>query len=58
MIDCIAEICLIEWSSDLTTYIPEAFDITIWTSATKFSRLTKPLGGFGFGFLFQRFFLN
>ena len=58
MVEWIAEIFLIEWSSDLTTYIPEAFDISIWNSLTKFSRSTRPLGGLLFGFTFQKFFLG
>lgn len=58
MVEWIAEIFLIEWSSDLTTYVPEAFDTTVWNSATKMSRSTRPLGGFLFGFLIQRTFLN
>nr|YP_009238428.1 cell division protein [Kirchneriella aperta]AMO00963.1 cell division protein [Kirchneriella aperta] len=58
MVEWIAEIFLIEWSSDLITYVPEAFDTTLWNSVTKFSRATLPFGGFVFGFLMQRIFLN
>lgn len=58
MVEWIAEIFLIEWSSDLTTYVPEAFDTSIWNSTTKFSRSTKPFGGFIFGFITQKIFLG
>nr|AMN09283.1 cell division protein [Ourococcus multisporus] len=58
MVEWIAEVFLIEWSSDLTTYIPEAFDTSIWNSVTKFSRSTRPLGGLVFGFTFQKIFLS
>lgn len=58
MVDWIAEIFLIEWSSDVTTYIPEAFDTSVWNSMTKFSRSTRPFGGFVFGFITQKMFLG
>ena len=58
MVEWIAEIFLIEWSSDLTTYVPEAFDTSISNSVTKFSRSTRPFGGFIFGFITQKIFLG
>jgi SpoVK/Ycf46/Vps4 family AAA+-type ATPase len=58
MVAWIADIFLIEWSSDITTYIPEAFDRDIWISVKKGSRSTRFIGSLPFGFLMQRMILN
>jgi len=38
MIEWIALIFLIEWSSDIITFIPDTFDISVWKSSNKFFR--------------------
>ena len=58
MVTWIAEIFLIEWSADLTTYVPEAFDTASWTSLTKFSRSLRSISGIPGGFFLQRFLLQ
>lgn len=58
MVAWIADIFLIEWSSDMTTYIPEAFDRDIFQSLKKVSRSTRFMGGLPFGFFLQRMILN
>ena len=58
MVEWIADIFLIEWSSDLITYLPEAFDTHLNQSLTKLSRGLRPLSVFPFGFLAQRIFLE
>lgn len=58
MVDWIAEVFLIEWTSDIYSYVPEAFDTATWTSMTKFSRSARFFYGLPFGFLVQRFFLE
>lgn len=58
MVAWIADIYLIEWSSEITSYVPEAFDAEIWQSFEKFSRVFKFFGYLPFGFLAQRFFLT
>ena len=55
MVDWIAEIFLIEWTSDMNSYIPEAFETAGWTSFTKFSRSTRFFYSLPFGFMTQRF---
>lgn len=58
MVAWIADIFLIEWSSDITTYIPEAFDRDIWISMKKVSRSTRFIGTLPFSFIMQRMVLN
>ena len=58
MVAWIADIFLIEWSSDITTYIPEAFDRDIWISLKKVSRYTRFMGTLPFSFIMQRMVLN
>jgi len=58
LVDWIAEVFLVEWTSDVHTYVPEAFDTGIWNSTTKFSRSARFFYGFPFGFVVQRFFLE
>nr|YP_009238222.1 cell division protein [Chlorotetraedron incus]AMO01100.1 cell division protein [Chlorotetraedron incus] len=45
MIEWIAQIFLIEWSSDISTFIPETLDTNFWNSFQKFSRSSRILGG-------------
>lgn len=58
MVNWIAEIFLIEWTADLTSYVPETFDEQIWNSVVKFSRLTRAFPPFVSSFFMQRFFLS
>nr|YP_009364013.1 cell division protein [Pediastrum duplex]AQU64394.1 cell division protein [Pediastrum duplex] len=44
MIEWIAQIFLIEWSSDPSSFIPETFDMYFWYSFQKFFRNTRILG--------------
>jgi SpoVK/Ycf46/Vps4 family AAA+-type ATPase len=44
MIEWIAQIFLIEWSSDISTFIPETFDMYFWNSFQKFFRHSRILG--------------
>lgn len=41
MIEWIASLFLLEWSSDITTFVPETLDIYTWNSFKKFSRGTS-----------------
>nr|YP_009185188.1 cell division protein [Bracteacoccus giganteus]ALO63498.1 cell division protein [Bracteacoccus giganteus] len=52
MIDWIAQIFLVEWSSDILTYLPEALDSSIWNSHVLLSRSSRIAGPIGF--LLQR----
>lgn len=52
MIEWIAQLFLVEWSSDITTFVPESFDIYTWRSFTKLSRGSRIFSVFGF--LMQR----
>nr|YP_009238400.1 cell division protein [Bracteacoccus aerius]AMO01278.1 cell division protein [Bracteacoccus aerius] len=52
LIEWIAQIFLVEWSSDIMTYLPEALDSSIWNSYVKLSRSSKITGPVGF--LLQR----
>lgn len=54
MVDWIADLFLVEWSSDVTTYVPEAFDRSLSVSFKKWSRGTRVFGQLPFGFLMQR----
>lgn len=58
MVTWIAELFLVEWTSDVTTYLPEAFDKEIWTSFFKISRSTRFFSGLEFGFFNQRLTLT
>jgi len=44
MIEWIAQIFLIEWSSDISTFIPETFDMYFWNTFQKFFRYSRILG--------------
>nr|YP_009238148.1 cell division protein [Chromochloris zofingiensis]AMO01026.1 cell division protein [Chromochloris zofingiensis] len=48
LIEWIAQFFLLEWSSDINTFVPETFDIYTWTSFSKFSRSLKIFGPLGF----------
>jgi hypothetical protein len=48
MIESIAQVFLIEWISDICTFIPETLDKNLWESFQKISRPTKLLGFFYF----------
>jgi len=52
MIDWIAQLFLVEWSSDIPSFVPESFDIYTWRSFTKISRGSRIFSLFGF--LLQR----
>lgn len=58
MVDWIADIFLIEWSSDITTYVPEAFDMNVGISFKKWSRGTRFFGNLPAGFILQRLIFN
>jgi len=58
MVAWIADIFLLEWSAHFTSYVPEAFDTTSWTSLTKFSRSIRLFTGIPGSFLIQRFFFR
>ena len=58
MVDWIADIFLVEWSADLTTYIPEAFDRDVVVSFKKWSRGTRFFGNLPAGFFLQRLIFN
>ena len=49
MVEWIAQIFLVEWTADSTTYIPETVDIYTWNSLNKFSRHIRALGISGNG---------
>ena len=54
MVEWIAQIFLVEWSSDVTSYVPASTDIYLWNSFQKFWRTNR---FFGFlGFLIERRF--
>ena len=44
MVEWIAQIFLIEWSSDVSTFIPETFDMCFWNSFQKFFGHSRILG--------------
>nr|YP_009492313.1 cell division protein [Stauridium tetras]AWI68948.1 cell division protein [Stauridium tetras] len=44
MIEWIAQIFLIEWSSDVSTFVPETFDMYFWFSFQKFFNNSRILG--------------
>ena len=52
MIEWVAQVFLIEWSSDILSFFPDLFDSQIWNAFSKFSRGSRipPI----FGFLLQR----
>lgn len=52
MVEWIAELFLVEWSSDVRTFVPESFDIYTWSSFKKLTRGSFVLGPAGF--LIQR----
>nr|WVD55771.1 cell division protein [Tetradesmus distendus] len=54
MIEWIALIFLIEWSSDMVTFIPDTFDISVTKSSYKFSRPIRS-GSLIFSFLSLRY---
>ena len=57
MLEWIAQIFLLEWSSDLYTYAPESFDIYMWNSFSKLSRNLRSMvlgSSFIGGFFLQR----
>jgi SpoVK/Ycf46/Vps4 family AAA+-type ATPase len=54
MIEWIALIFLIEWSSDIVTFIPDTFDISVTKSSYKFSRPIRS-GSLIFSFLSLRY---
>ena len=58
MVDWIADLFLVEWSADSTTYIPEAFDRDVVISVKKWSRGTRFFGNLPAGFLLQRLIFN
>nr|YP_009632306.1 cell division protein [Parallela transversalis]AYQ22895.1 cell division protein [Parallela transversalis] len=41
ILNWIADVFLLEWSSDILFYLPDSFDIAIWTSFQKWSRGVK-----------------
>nr|AMN09141.1 cell division protein [Rotundella rotunda] len=45
MVEWIAQIFIIEWASDITTFLPETFDVYVWNSMFKFSRNLRILNG-------------
>lgn len=51
MIEWIGQIFLIEWSSDIMSFVPETLDIYTWKTMTKFSRSQRIFGIFGFLYL-------
>ena len=58
VVEWLADFFLVQWSSDITSYIPEAFDIALWNSTTKFARSIRIPSGPLFGFFVQRTFLS
>lgn len=51
MIEWIGQIFLIEWSSDIMSFVPETLDIYTWKTITKVSRSQRFFGIFGFIYL-------
>jgi SpoVK/Ycf46/Vps4 family AAA+-type ATPase len=58
VVEWIADLFLVEWSSDVTSYIPEAFDTALWESTTKFSRSLQISNGPLLGFFVRKIFLS
>jgi hypothetical protein len=46
MVESIAQIFLIEWISDISTFLPETLDKNLWQSFQKLSRPTRMMGLF------------
>ena len=48
MVEWIAQLFLVEWSSDISSFIPESLSIYTWRSMNKFWRSSRVFGIFGF----------